>query len=166
MTSAPARLANDSAAGAAKPREPGDFKGLRTLGTLAANRPSMKSQTIRRKGIRLGAVAVAALALLTGLAPGRALAGPNRFERWVTGRIDSVDAGRQALVLRADQKDMPDTYGWDRNSRCWPVGGSKDGQPLAAGVFKVGDPVRIQFRKRDPGEPVLILKLLPLAIPD
>lgn len=115
-------------------------------------------------GTRLGFIA--ALVLLTGLTPGRAVAGPNRFERWVTGRIDSVDAGRQALVLRADQKDMPDTYRWDRDSRFWRRGGPQDVQPVEAGVLKAGDPVRIQYRKRGQSEPVLILKVLEIAVPD
>lgn len=123
----------------------------------------MKSHTLLLTATRLGVVV--ALAFLMGLAPGRAAAGPNRFERWVTGRIDSVDAGHQALVLRPDQKELPDTYRWDRDSRFWRRGGSQDGQPLEAGLLNAGDPVRIQYRKRGENEPVLILKVLELAAP-
>ena len=105
----------------------------------------------------------AALVLLAALAPRGAAAGPHHFEEWVAGRITSVDAGKHALVLRPDQRDTPETFRWDRDSRFWRTDGPKDGQPVETGALKVGGAVKIQFRKPNKNEPALIVKIVETA---
>ena len=106
----------------------------------------------------------AALVLLSAIAPRGAAAGPHHFEEWVAGRITSVDAGKHALVLRADQRDTPETFRWDRDSRFWRPDGPKDGQSVETGALKVGDIVKIQFRKPNKREPAFIVKIVETAL--
>ena len=103
---------------------------------------------------------LAALALLVTFAPAGVRAGPQHFEEWAAGRISSVDAGQRTLVLRVDQRDKPETFRWDKDSRLWRTGGPKDGQPIEGGALKVGAAVKVQFRKSVKGEPMLIVKLV------
>ncbi len=106
----------------------------------------------------------AALVLLSTLAPRDLVAGPHHFEEWVTGRISSVVAEQHALVLRTDQKDTPESFRWDRDSRLWRMDGPKDGQPVESGALKVGDVVKIQFRRPNKGAPALIVKIVETTV--
>ena len=103
---------------------------------------------------------LAALALLVAFAPMGAGAGPKHFEEWATGRISSVDFAQHALVMRVDQRDSAETFFWDKDSRLWRTGGPKDGQPVEGGALKVGEAVKVQFRKSTKGEPMLIVKIV------
>ena len=112
--------------------------------------------------IRVGFTA--ALVLLATLAPRGSAAGPHHFEEWVAGRITSVDAEQHLLVLRSNQRETPESFRWDRDSRIWRPDGPKDGQPYESGALKVGAIVKIQFRKPNKSEPAFIVKIVETAL--
>ena len=105
------------------------------------------------------------LVVIALLMPRGATAGPNRFEQWAAGRIKSVDAGHAVIELRDAEGEAAKSFQWNKDSRLWRAGGSKEGQPVEAGALKVSEDVKIQFRKTRDGEPGLILKIIEVGVP-